>query len=73
MRIFRGALAFVAIIALLALTMGAGADLLPFEIMAPLWFFVAAVVVALCVWRDDVRADAVPCLTSVALRAPPLQ
>jgi hypothetical protein len=72
MRIARGLLVFVSIVALLALMLTPAANLLPFDI--PFWFVIAAVAIyRLRALPDTRRPQPAPFLATVPLRAPPVQ
>jgi len=73
MRIARGALVLAAIVLLIALTTtSAGAVL--FDLLAPVWFVFAAIVVFRLCWRsEEDRPAPAPFLAPVPLRAPPVQ
>ena len=74
MRIARGLLVFVSIVALLALMLTPAANLLPFDLLIPFWFVIAAVVIyRLCPLPDTRRPQPAHFLASVPLRAPPVQ
>ena len=74
MRTIRGVLIFVTLIALIALTMSPAADLVPFDLLAPVFFVVAAIVIfESSLAEADSRPHAAPFQPATALRGPPLQ
>jgi hypothetical protein len=74
MRTARAILIFTAIVALIALTMSPAADLVPFDVLSPVWFVFAAIVIAMRERIAEIRRPLNdPFVPATALRAPPLQ
>lgn len=70
---FRRVFVFIAIVALLALTISHPSDLLPFDLLAPLLLLITGIVVQRVHRAGAVHPRSTQFRNSIGLRAPPLQ